>query len=59
MSALKNYVIEYRSDPSCPIFKWRCKAYDVEHARDRFIESDFDTFGDWTDWEIISIKVAR
>ena len=49
---MKRYRIEYRDDcdPGCPIFKTTIKAYDREHAVERFLDAP-----DGEGWEIISI----
>jgi len=50
---LYRYQIIYTDlDPACPRFKWRCWAYDQEHARALFDETGADP----DDWRIISIK---
>lgn len=57
----KRFVIKYTdaNDKGCPVFEWKCYAYDTEHAREKFIESDSEEFGEWTGWEILSIDRPR
>lgn len=52
---MKVFEIEYRDeDPGCPVFTWRCRAHDKEHARDKFLDG-LDGDG----WEICSIRQVR
>jgi hypothetical protein len=46
---MKKYKIEYKDlDPGCPVFRCIVKAYDIDHAIEKF-QSDGDN------WEIIGI----
>jgi hypothetical protein len=53
---MKRYRIEYRddSDPGCPTFTTHVKAYDREHAIERFLSTP-----DGEGWEILKIEVAK
>lgn len=57
----KRFIVRYtdENDSGCPVMEWRCFAYDFEHAREKFIESDFDEFGDWTGWNVLSVDRPR
>src|SRR5262245_22887872 len=48
---LYKYQIEYtdKSDPGAPIFEWNTFAYSIDHAADKFYDSDD------TGWTILSI----
>lgn len=50
---LYRYEIEYKDpDPGCPVFEWRCWAYNSEHAIEKFYEGPEDN-----DWELL--RIAR
>ena len=53
---MHRYEIQYTdvSDEGCPVFVWTCKAYDLEHAEEKFWEGP-DSDG----WKILSIKRVR
>lgn len=57
MSATHVYVIRYRNkdDDACPVFAWHCRAYDRDHAVEKF----WDT-GDGDDgWDILSVERVK
>jgi hypothetical protein len=57
-NGLKRYAIRYRDpDPACPIFVWYTKAYNRQHARDRFVESCGDD--GWEDAIVESIVEVK
>ena len=39
------------SDDGCPVFSWRCRAYDREHAEELFLGSDDDG-----GWRIVKVE---
>lgn len=58
MSAkLGAYVVDYRCDTSecAPVFSWHCRAYSVEHAREKFWESDAHA----VPWAIVCVRRLR
>jgi hypothetical protein len=52
---MHTFEIEYTDagDSGCPIFRCRIKAYDREHAEDKFWS------GEDCDWEIVSVSRVR
>jgi len=55
MPKLPLYEIEYKDpDPGCPVFRLRLRAVNVEHAMERFCDSDDRDGGGWD-----VLRVAR
>lgn len=59
MKPTKRWVIRYTDGDGCPDFSWSCYAFDREHAEEKFLENDYDSFGDYTGWKILSIDRPR
>ncbi len=52
---MKRYRIRYRDpDPGCPVFSYIVRAYDREHAEERFYETN-----DGDDWQLVSITELK
>jgi hypothetical protein len=51
--AMKTFVVRYRdaTDEGCPVFSCIIKAYDQEHAEDKFCETPSND-----GWEIVSVE---
>lgn len=53
---MKRFQIKYRdADPGCPVFSTTVKAYDRNHAEEKFLYGDEDSDG----WVIVSITEVK
>ncbi len=58
---LYRFRVVYRDahDEACPDFDWFTWAYSVEHAEEKFLDSDHDGWGDHDGWKMLSHTVSE